>query len=268
MALCWWLCSALQAASSLCSLAPASSNSTFTPALAAQQAANLSSKALKTSIPELNTDWGSTCAELARNAATGTQWPQQSKEVLQRVSDLLGGRWLLVESGLFSTPEHPRVGQPARALVHVATCYVVEQQQGKAGIDGFQSSSSGSKGKRIKGKRTDVPVIHSMKEPTKLAELPAGSKPMWLLATYELNDNGWPTGKISSRACSTSHNSAQAHCITHMRVARPCSCLVIQRCFIPDEAHGRCAVRPRSSVCPAQRRRCVKFSALKLCCPT
>jgi hypothetical protein len=209
-----FLCCALQAASSsLGWLVPASS--IFSPAFAAQQAVTLSSKARnKSRIPEVDSKWASTCAELARNAAQGTRWPQQSKEVLQRVNDLLGGRWLLVESGLYTTPGHPRVGEPARALVHVAMCYVGEPQQGKAGIDGFESSSSGSKGRRSRGQRMDVPLIHTMKEPTKLSELPVGSKSMWLLATYELDTSGWPTGKTGSRARSSAHHSVQVHCIT------------------------------------------------------
>jgi hypothetical protein len=243
------LCCGLQAASRG-SLAN-NSSSVFSPTFAAQRAVNLSSKAHKQAdIPELTTDWGSICAELARNAARGTQWPQQSKEVLQRVNNLMGGRWLLVESGKYTAPEHPRVGKPARALVHVAMFYAQEPQQDKAGFhDGFESRSS-SKGRRSRGKHSVVPLIHTMKEPIKLSQLPEGSKSMWMPATYELDDSGWPTGEIGFKARSTAHNSMQATASSRLLLLGPSSsfqscCNKVQVCGETTVLRMPCATPSR-----------------------
>lgn len=152
--------------------------------------------------------WPAACHELEQNAPAGSEWPQHSKLVLDKVAELLGGRWLVVQSGNFSA-EQPRADQPARALVHVVMCYTNEQGghldspvQGAPQQDGAEPLHAGSTSStqqgvaKPAGKDSKVPpVIQPLKQPTKVAQLPPGSTPMYYLVAYQLDDNHWPTGE-------------------------------------------------------------------------
>lgn len=110
--------------------------------------------------------------------------------MLEKINESVGGRWLLIECGTY-LDQHQLAGRPARALVHVALCNLIDVQ----GVsDSSSSSSSKPRARTSKERQSERYAVHVLKEPTPLSELPPGSTPMLHYAPFELDGNGHLTG--------------------------------------------------------------------------
>lgn len=132
--------------------------------------------------------------EVARCADTGTICPEHSKSVLEKVHELLGGRWLYVECANWDAGQ-PLAGQPARGLLHLCMCVLDRQPQlTQADLPASSSSESGGMEAEI-AKLAAAFKIQALREPIPEHELPMNSQAVVTYGVFKLDSSGWPSGE-------------------------------------------------------------------------
>lgn len=176
----------------------------------------------KTSVHEPNNaEFTYVSKQLEAAATQDTKWHRRIHDTLRHVNQQLGGLWLLVECGTFPD-NHSLSGRPARALLHVSMWCVQERESALADSvstssdssssdtsssrdisSSSNSNSSSSSSSRPRGRprgphskpKIDVD-LKLLKAPAAHVDLPEHSEFQAHYAAYQLDADGWPTGRL------------------------------------------------------------------------
>jgi hypothetical protein len=186
----------------------------------------------KTSVHEpVNAEFTYACKQLKTAATQDTTWDRRIHDAVAHINQQLGGFWLLVECGTFPD-NHLLAGRPARALLHasmwcvqryelsdipatalsdsVSTSSTSSSSGTSSSLDSNASSSSASSSSRPRGrppgpnsKRKVVFDLKLLKAPVKQGDMPGLSEFHVHYAAYQLDAEGWPTGKLLAVFCAS-----------------------------------------------------------------